>query len=186
MTKITSDIGEFSHLIDCHGVCGNNNVVSFVTNLLVESVFGKKMQFFMCLVVSSSRLLFIFHVFSFKWVLISILIWNGSWTIKTEKNLRSVLATEHAKLGLFKNCLNSIMRWLANVTIFLLFTWTFETWYSCFFHKAKGILHDPYVFWYLRAMCSGNKWYKVKYLGNNGKRAIFFKALIIISRINKN
>ena len=35
-------------------------------------------------------------------------------------------------------------------------------------------------------MCSGNKWYKVKYLGNNGKRAIFFKTLIIISRINKN
>ena len=38
----------------------------------------------------------------------------------------------------------------------------------------------------LRAMCSGNKWYLAKYLGNNGKRAIFFKALIIISRINKN
>ena len=68
---VTSDIGEFSHLIDCHGVCGNSNVVSFVTNLLVESVFGKKMQFFMCLVVSSSRLLFTFHVL---WVLISILI----------------------------------------------------------------------------------------------------------------
>ena len=75
LTEITSDIGEFSHLIDCHGVCGNSNVVSFVTNLLVESVFGKiKMQFFMCLVVSSSRLLFTFHVLSFKWVLISILI----------------------------------------------------------------------------------------------------------------
>ena len=74
LTEIISGVGEFSHLIDCHGVCGNNNVVSFVTNLLVEPVFGKKMQFFMCLVVSSSRLLFTIHVFSFKWVLISILI----------------------------------------------------------------------------------------------------------------
>ena len=75
LTEIISDIGEFSHLVDCHGVCGNNNEVSFVTNVLVESVFGKKkMQFFMCLVVSSSRLLFTFHVFSFKWVLISIVI----------------------------------------------------------------------------------------------------------------
>ena len=55
LTKIKSDIGEFSHLVERHGVCGN-----FVTNLLVESVFGKKMQFFMCLVVSSSRLLFTF------------------------------------------------------------------------------------------------------------------------------
>ena len=64
LTEIKSDIGEFSHLIDCHGVCGNNNKVSFVTNLLVESVW-QKMQFFMCLVVSSSRLLFAFHVFSF-------------------------------------------------------------------------------------------------------------------------
>ena len=73
LTKIISDIGELSHLIDCHGVCGNNNEVSFVTNLLVELGFGKKMQCFMCLVVSSSRLLFTFHVFSFKWVLISIL-----------------------------------------------------------------------------------------------------------------
>ena len=66
LTEIKSEIGEFSHLIDRHGVCGNNNKVSFVTNLLVESVFGKKMQFFMCLVVSSSRLFFAFHVFSFK------------------------------------------------------------------------------------------------------------------------
>ena len=129
LTEITSDIGEFSHLIDCHGVCGNSNVVSFVTNLLVESVFGKiKMQFFMCLVVSSSRLLFTFHVFSFKWVLISILIWNAF----VEHQNRKKSTTEHAKLGLVKNCLNSIMRWLANVTIFLLFTRTFETWYSCF------------------------------------------------------
>ena len=31
------DIGEFCHLIDCHGVCGNNNEVSFVTNLLVSA-----------------------------------------------------------------------------------------------------------------------------------------------------
>ena len=45
LTEIISDMGEFSHLIDCHGVCGNNNVVSFVTNLLVESVFGKKCSF---------------------------------------------------------------------------------------------------------------------------------------------
>ena len=42
LTKIISDIGEFSHLIDCHGVCGNNNVVSFVAILLLESVFVKK------------------------------------------------------------------------------------------------------------------------------------------------
>ena len=48
MTEIISDIGEFSHLIDCHGVCGNNNVVSFVANLLVESVFGKKKCSFSC------------------------------------------------------------------------------------------------------------------------------------------
>ena len=74
LTEIISDIGDFSHLIDYHGVCSDNNVVSFVTNLLAESLFGKKMQFFMCLVVSSSRLLFSFHLFSFKWVLISILI----------------------------------------------------------------------------------------------------------------
>ena len=26
-TETISDIGEFSHLIDCHGVCGNNNGV---------------------------------------------------------------------------------------------------------------------------------------------------------------
>ena len=39
LTEIISDIGEFSHLIDCHGVCGNNNEVSFVTNLLVEFFF---------------------------------------------------------------------------------------------------------------------------------------------------
>ena len=48
LTETISDIGEFSHLIDCHGVCGNNNVVSFVTNLLVESVFGKKRSSFLC------------------------------------------------------------------------------------------------------------------------------------------
>ena len=42
----------------------------------------------------------------------------------------------------------------------------------------------------LEAMCffftARNKWYKVKYLGDNGKRAIFFKMLIIISQISKN
>ena len=74
LTEIISDIGEFSHLIDYHGVCGNNKEVSFVTDLLVELFFCKKVQFIMCLVVSSSRLLFTFHVFSWKWVLISILI----------------------------------------------------------------------------------------------------------------
>ena len=42
LTEIISDIGEFSDLIDCHGVCGNNNEVSFVTNLLVELFFCKK------------------------------------------------------------------------------------------------------------------------------------------------
>ena len=30
LTGIISDIGEFSHLIDCHGVCGNNNQISLV------------------------------------------------------------------------------------------------------------------------------------------------------------
>ena len=35
LTEIISDIHEFRHLIDCHGVCGNNNKISFVTNLLV-------------------------------------------------------------------------------------------------------------------------------------------------------
>ena len=48
LTKIKSDFGEFSHLINCHGVCGNNNVVSFVANLLVESVFGLKKCSFSC------------------------------------------------------------------------------------------------------------------------------------------
>ena len=46
LTEIISDIGEFSHLIDCHGVYGDNNVVSFVINLLVESHFGKKYAVF--------------------------------------------------------------------------------------------------------------------------------------------
>ena len=99
------------------------------------------MQVFMCLVVSSLGLLFTFHVYSFKWVLISILIFEMvSWNIKTEKNLRSFLATEHIKLGFVKNCLNSITLWLANVTI-LLFTRTFATWYFCFSRKAKDIQH---------------------------------------------
>ena len=31
------------------------------------------------------------------------------WNIKTERNLRSFLVTEHANLGLVKNCLNSII-----------------------------------------------------------------------------
>ena len=90
------------------------------------SFWFKKMQFFICLVVSSSRLLFTFHVFSFKWVLISILIWNGFVKHQNRKKYRSVLATEHDKLGLVKNCLNSIiiMRWLANMTV-LLFPRTF-------------------------------------------------------------
>ena len=37
---------------------------------------------------------------------------NLKWFRGTSKpkNLQSVLATEHAKLGLVKNCLNSIMR----------------------------------------------------------------------------
>ena len=48
LTEIISDIGEFSHLIDSHGVYGNSNVVSFVTNLLVESVFGLKKCSFSC------------------------------------------------------------------------------------------------------------------------------------------
>ena len=131
LTEIISDIGEFSHLVDCHGVCGDNNVVSFVTNLLLESGFGKKMQFFMCLVVSSLRLLFTFHVFSFKWVLISILIWNGF--VEHQNRKKSTIS--------FGN--------RTNVTI-LLFTRTFETWYFCFSRKAKGILHDAFVFWYLK------------------------------------
>ena len=46
LTEIISDIGEFSHHIDCHGVCGNNNEVSFVTNLLVELFFCKKSAVF--------------------------------------------------------------------------------------------------------------------------------------------
>ena len=48
LTGIISDIGEFSQLIDCHGVCGNNNEVSFVTNLLVELVFVEKKCSFSC------------------------------------------------------------------------------------------------------------------------------------------
>ena len=158
VTEIISDIGEFSHLIDCHGLCGNNNVVSFVTNLLVESLFGKKMQFFMCLVVSSSRLLFTFHVFSFKWFLISILIWNGFVEHQNRKNLWSVLATEHAKLGLVKNCLNSIMRWLANVTI-LLSRERLKLDTFVFLAQQKVYYTIPLFSDTLRAMCSGNKWY---------------------------
>ena len=109
----------------------------------IISDIGEFSRLIDCLVVSSSRLFFTFHVFSFKWFLISILIWNGFVEHQNRKNLRSVLVTEHAKLGLVQNCLNSILRWLTNMTI-LLFTWTFETWYFCFSRKAKGILHDPF------------------------------------------
>ena len=42
---LTEIISEFSHLIDCHGVCSNNNEVSFVTNLLVELFFVKNAVF---------------------------------------------------------------------------------------------------------------------------------------------
>ena len=38
LTEIISDIVEFCHLFDCHGVCGTNNKISFVTNLLVLHV----------------------------------------------------------------------------------------------------------------------------------------------------
>ena len=109
----------------------------------------KFMQVFMCLVVSSLGLLFTFHVYSFKWVLISMLIWNGFVKYQNRKKSTIILATEHVKLGFVKNYLNSIILWLANVTI-LLFTRTFETWYFCFSLKAKGIRHDPLVFWKLK------------------------------------
>ena len=103
---------------------------------------------------------------------------------KPKKNLRWFLVTEHAKLGLVKNCLNSVIRWLANVTI-LLFTRTFETWFFCFSRKAKAYNTIPLFSENLRAMCffftAGNVWYKVKHLRNNGKRVIFFKKLIGIS-----
>ena len=79
---------------------------------------------------------------------------NLKWFRRISKPKKStiIFGTEHVKLGLVKNCLNSIIRWLANVTI-LLFTRTFETWYFCFSRKEKGIEHDPFVFWNLRAMC---------------------------------
>ena len=129
-----------------------------------------------------------FHdVFSFKWVLISILIWNGFVEYQNRKKSTIIFGnlTEHAELGLVKNCLISIIRWLANVAI-LLFNRTFEV----FLVKQKVYSTILLFSETLRAMCSfstaENKWYKVNYLGNNGKRAIFFKTLIIISRINKN
>ena len=46
----------------------------------------------------------IFHnVSSFKWVLVLMLFEVVSWNIKTEKNLQSLSATEHANLGLVIN-----------------------------------------------------------------------------------
>ena len=111
------------------------------------------MQVFMCLVVSSLGLLFTFHVYSFKWVLISILIWNGFVKYQNRKKSTIILATEHVKLGFVKNCLNSIILWLANVTI-LLFTRTFETWYFCFSCKAKCIRHDPPCFLKTYGQCA--------------------------------
>ena len=52
-----------------------------------------------------------FHnVFSFKWVLISILMLNGFMEYQNRKKFfSSFLATEHANLGLVKNCVNSII-----------------------------------------------------------------------------
>ena len=44
-----------------------------------------------------------YHVFSFKWVLISMLIWNGFVEHQNRRNTQSLLATEHAKLGLVIN-----------------------------------------------------------------------------------
>ena len=68
---LKSDIGEFSHLIDRHGVCGNNNKVSVVTNLLVESVFGQKNA--------------VFHVFGCFKFKVTFRFEMVSWNIKTEK-----------------------------------------------------------------------------------------------------
>ena len=69
-----------------------------------------------------------------------------------------------------------------------LFTWTFVTRYFCF--SCKGIEQDPLVFSKLKGdvlfFTAGDKWCKVKCLGENGRRTIFFKTLIFISRINKN
>ena len=112
----------------------------------------KFMQVFMCLFVSSLGLLFTFHVYSFKWVLISILIWNGFVKYQNRKKSTIIFGnrTSDVKLGFVKNCLNSITLWLANMTI-LLFMQMFETWYFCFSHKAKGIQHDPLVFWKLKS-----------------------------------
>ena len=41
LTKIKSDIGEFSHLVDRHGVCGNNNKV-FLSQIYWSSQFLAK------------------------------------------------------------------------------------------------------------------------------------------------
>ena len=62
LTKIKSDIGEFSHLV----TATESAAINCLSQIYWLSQFlAKKMQFFMCLVVSSSRLLFAFHVFSF-------------------------------------------------------------------------------------------------------------------------
>ena len=106
-----------------------------------------------------------------------------SWNIKAEKNLRSVLAREHAKLGLVKMCWNSIMLTSKRDNLdFSRERLKLDTF--VFLVKQKVYYTIPLFSDTLRVMCSGNKWYKVKYLGNNGKRVIFFfTALIIVSRI---
>ena len=67
-----------------------------------------------------------------------------------------------------------------------LFTWTFVTWYFCV-PREGGIQHDHCFLKKLRAICfffnAGDKWYKVKYLEKHGRKTIFFRTLIIISRI---
>ena len=116
-----------------------------------------------------------FHnVFSFKWVLIS----------KPKK------IYDHFWQQNMLNCLNSIMRWLANVTI-LLFTWTFETWYFCFSRKAKGIQHNPLVFLKTYRRCAFSSLLEINGIKLNiwgimEEEWFFFKTLIIISLMNKN
>ena len=98
------------------------------------------------------RVTFHFSCLLLKWVLISLLIWNGFVKYQNRKKSTIIFGnrTSDVKLGFVKNCLNSITLWLANVTI-LLFMQMFETWYFCFSHKAKGIQHDPLVFWKLKS-----------------------------------
>ena len=45
LNEIISDIGEFSHLIECHGACSNNNEVSFVTKFTYAGKFQLNMNF---------------------------------------------------------------------------------------------------------------------------------------------